>query len=60
MQVSAFAFIYAVPEESEFWGPSNSVAMDFDFDSSGSAKLMFKLDTIVKVFVAAYCFKSTW
>ena len=59
MQVFAFAFVYAVLEESEFWGSSNSVVMDFDFDFPGGAKLMFKLDTVVKLFVAAYCFKST-
>lgn len=28
-------------------------------DLSGGAKLMFTLDTVGEVFVAAYCFKST-
>lgn len=59
MQVSALSFIYAVPEKSEFWGSANSVGIDFDFDFPGSAKLAFKLDAIIKVFVAAYFFKST-
>lgn len=48
MQISTFAFIYAVSEESRFLGSSNSVIMDFDFPDS--VRLMFKLDTIVEVF----------